>query len=357
MDHGGTHARASGIAKVGPAFPALPDFLRFPAEDDGQSLADAARRDLGSALQLLAERAQYIMGASGVAIALRDGEEMVCRASAGPSAPVLESRFQVDAGLTAESIRQRQVLRCDDAESDGRVDRESCRALGVKSVMVSPLLRRRQAIGVFELLAERSYAFEEHDVTALERLSEMVLTALEHADGVAQAAIEVAADEVEAQVVEEDFINEDFIDEIGVDEDPVDEVFVDQNREAPITIEELVPEISEPIFLSDLTQENLLQEDRAQEDLTRENLAQEIGQIHKCAACSFPVSANRSLCLDCEKAAKSNADDPDQLSNEGSELLATYGESPAHGWLASCVFVVAIMMTALAILWLVFRLH
>jgi putative methionine-R-sulfoxide reductase with GAF domain len=352
MDHGGTHAQAAGIAKVAPAFPASPDFFRFPAEDDGRSLADAARRDLESALQLLAERAQYIMGASGVAIALRDGEEMVCRASAGPSAPVLESRFQVESGLTAESIRQRQVLRCDDAESDGRVDRESCRALGVRSVMVSPLLRQRQAIGVFELLAERSYAFEERDVTVLVRLSEMVLTALEHADGVAQAATEVVAgevtpdevtpNEVAAQPAEEVSVDEVFVDQICVDEISVDKIGVDEIKEAPIAIEELPRGIPEPILLPDLSQE--------------------IGQIQKCAACSFPVSANRSLCLDCEKAAKSSADDlqqlnPQQLNNEGSEFMAPYGESSAHGWLASCFFVVAIMMTALAILWLVFRLH
>lgn len=161
------------------ALPGLTDLLQFPTEDDGKSLEAAAQRDLESALQLLAERAQYLMGASGAAIALRDGEAMICRASAGPTAPLLETTLQVDSGLTAESIRKRQILRCDDAESDRRVDQESFRALGVKSVMVTPLLRQKEAIGIFELLAERSYAFEDRDVAVLERLSEMALTALE----------------------------------------------------------------------------------------------------------------------------------------------------------------------------------
>src|SRR5712671_3869853 len=61
--------------------------LRFPGEDGGKSLSEMAQRDLDAALQLLAERAQYITGASGAAIALREGENMVCCASAGPSAP------------------------------------------------------------------------------------------------------------------------------------------------------------------------------------------------------------------------------------------------------------------------------
>src|ERR1035438_10171849 len=45
--------------------------------------------ELDSALQLLVERAQYITGATGTALALPQGEEMVCRASAGRSAPAV----------------------------------------------------------------------------------------------------------------------------------------------------------------------------------------------------------------------------------------------------------------------------
>src|ERR1700681_1709525 len=60
--------------------------------------------ELDSALQLLVERAQYITGATGTALALPQGEEMVCRASAGSSAPAVGARLQVRSGLTGESI-------------------------------------------------------------------------------------------------------------------------------------------------------------------------------------------------------------------------------------------------------------
>src|ERR1700720_2009792 len=52
--------------------------LRFPGEDGGKSLSEMAQRDLDATLQLLVERAQYITGASGTAIALREGETMIC---------------------------------------------------------------------------------------------------------------------------------------------------------------------------------------------------------------------------------------------------------------------------------------
>src|ERR1700687_1210314 len=112
--------------------------LRFPGDDGGRSLSEMAHRDLNAALQLLTERAQYITGASGAAIALRDAGEMICRASAGPSAPELGAHLQVDSGLSGESVRTRQILRCDDAESDARVNRESCQALGVEPGVGNP---------------------------------------------------------------------------------------------------------------------------------------------------------------------------------------------------------------------------
>src|SRR5207249_4912742 len=135
--------------------------LRFPAEDGGKSLSEMAQRDLNAALQLLAERAQYITGASGAAIALREDEEMICRASAGPSAPALGAHLQVNSGLSGESVRTRQILRCDNAELDSRVNRESCRALGIASVVVLPLMREPEVNGVFELCSGRAYAFGE----------------------------------------------------------------------------------------------------------------------------------------------------------------------------------------------------
>jgi len=154
--------------------------VRFPGEDGGRSLAEMAERDLAATLQLLAERAQYITGATGAAIALRDHDEMVCRASAGSSAPEVGTQLQVNSGLSGESVRTRQTLRCDDASTDTRVNRESCEALGISSVVVMPLLRGDEVIGVFELFSNQANVFETRDLAALERMGAMVHAALEH---------------------------------------------------------------------------------------------------------------------------------------------------------------------------------
>src|SRR5208337_106078 len=142
-----------------------------------------AETELDSALQLLVERAQYITGATGTALALPQGEEMVCRASAGVSAPAIGARLQVRSGLTGESIARRQLLRCDNAETDPRVNLEACRALGIASIVVLPLLRRTGEVrGLFELFSDHPYAFEERDLIALERMADLTVTGLDLAE-------------------------------------------------------------------------------------------------------------------------------------------------------------------------------
>src|SRR5208282_26438 len=153
------------------------------ANDFSNGARVLAETELDSALQLLVERAQYITGATGTALALPQGDEMVCRASAGSSAPAVGARLQVRSGLTGESILRRQLLRCDNAEADPRVNLEACRALGIASIVVLPLLRRNGEVrGLFELFSDHPYAFEERDLVALERMAGLTLTALDLAE-------------------------------------------------------------------------------------------------------------------------------------------------------------------------------
>jgi putative methionine-R-sulfoxide reductase with GAF domain len=166
-----------------PSVAANPD-ASSGAGDAGAPRSSASRgleeAELDSALQLLVERAQYITGATGTALALPQGEEMVCRASAGSSAPPVGARLQVRTGLTGESVSRRQLLRCDNAETDSRVNLEACRALGIASIVVLPLLRSNgEVCGLFELFSDHPGAFEERDLVALERIAGLTLTALD----------------------------------------------------------------------------------------------------------------------------------------------------------------------------------
>jgi GAF domain-containing protein len=169
---------ALSLARAGASVPAWPSIR---GEDVGRSLAEMAQRDLDAALQLLADRAQFITGASGAAIALKQQgmNDMLCRASAGSNAPALGALLSTEFGLSGESVRTKQLLRCDDAERDARVNHEVCRQLGIASVVVMPMVQDDEVLGVFELFSGKTNAFGERDLSAVQRLGQMVETAVQ----------------------------------------------------------------------------------------------------------------------------------------------------------------------------------
>jgi GAF domain-containing protein len=137
-----------------------------------------AELDLEPAISAITERAQHLTGATGAAIALRAGDEIVCRARAGRTAPDLGVRLQTDAGISAEAVRSGEIMLCHDAERNPRVDLASCRRLGVRSILVSPLRHYRRTLGVFEVLSSSPGAFDESDVATMQLLSSMMVAAI-----------------------------------------------------------------------------------------------------------------------------------------------------------------------------------
>jgi len=171
-----------------------------PQEDLALAVRLCAEAKLNAQLAVAVERVRYITNASGVALALcekvaaespsenpmeglnEDPEDaMVCHASSGPAAPELGARMYIRSGLTAESIRTRQTLRCDRASADPRVNQESCKALGIESVMVLPLILDRDVVGMFELFGSKASAFAERDATTLRASTPQVESALREA--------------------------------------------------------------------------------------------------------------------------------------------------------------------------------
>src|SRR6201996_8097023 len=101
-------------------------------------------------LSVVAQRAQAFTNASGVAIALTEGnaDEIVCRARSGASAPDVGAVLRVEGTFTGLCIQSGKELRCDDCETDTRVDMAAIRALGIRSMLVTPIREENRVVGV-----------------------------------------------------------------------------------------------------------------------------------------------------------------------------------------------------------------
>src|SRR5690348_2599301 len=139
---------------------------------------DLAELDLEPTISLIAERAQSLTAASGAALALRRGNEIVCRARAGRTAPDLGVRLQTDYGISAECVRTGEVLLCSDTEANPHVDLAACRRLGVRSILVAPLRFYRRTLGLFEVLSSAPHAFDHHDAANMQLLAGMTVAAI-----------------------------------------------------------------------------------------------------------------------------------------------------------------------------------
>jgi TonB family protein len=132
-------------------------------------------------LAVIAQRAQAFTNASGTAIALTEGstDEIICRARSGSSAPDVGTALRVEGSFTGLCIQSGKELRCDDTETDTRVDTAATRALGIRSMVVTPIKDENKVAGVLLVLAPTAHAFTITHVAVLKTMADQISTLLQ----------------------------------------------------------------------------------------------------------------------------------------------------------------------------------
>jgi len=88
----------------------------------------------------------------------------------------------LSSGFSGECLVSGQVIRCDDAENDPRVDESACRRLGARSMLAVPLSAKSTVIGLIEAFSSEPRGFNECDIRSLDLLAELILAALRPED-------------------------------------------------------------------------------------------------------------------------------------------------------------------------------
>jgi N-acetylmuramoyl-L-alanine amidase/putative methionine-R-sulfoxide reductase with GAF domain len=145
---------------------------------------------LDEVLRLVAARAMSITGADGVAVALAEENAIICRASVGRIAPPPGVRLDPNSGFSGACLRSGQTVRCDDSDTDERVNAQACRDLGTRSMIAVPLSAKKRVVGLIEAFSTEPFGFNDSDVRSLNLLGELILAAIrpEEEDRLAQLA-------------------------------------------------------------------------------------------------------------------------------------------------------------------------
>jgi putative methionine-R-sulfoxide reductase with GAF domain len=132
---------------------------------------------VGELLSTMLERAIFATQATGGAIALTAGKELLCVAAQG-TAPDVGTHFAAQFGFSGRCVRTRRMLLCDDSEIDPRVDRAACRQLRARSIIALPLCDRRNMVGILELLSTSINAFDGNDIRELTGVADSIVKVL-----------------------------------------------------------------------------------------------------------------------------------------------------------------------------------
>jgi diguanylate cyclase (GGDEF)-like protein len=143
-----------------------------------------------------AEGAIALTAADGACIELLDGDDVVCRAAAGVAVEFLGMRVKADESITGECFRTRSVLRCTDSEHDSRVDRDACRIVGARSLILVPLLDGRETRGVLLVWSATPHDFGGYESQLLALLANMLAGAIARTELIERLTDQAVTDEL-----------------------------------------------------------------------------------------------------------------------------------------------------------------
>jgi len=141
----------------------------------------AAITDLDKVMSLVVDRVPAVTSGNGAVIEVVDGDDLVYRAASGVAQEHLGLRLPLTNSLSGLAVREKSVMRCDDAQVDPRVDATACFAMGIRSMIIAPLLEGDAAVGALKSFSSRAKAFDDLDIYALQLLAGMASGALTQA--------------------------------------------------------------------------------------------------------------------------------------------------------------------------------
>ncbi len=166
------------VSQPGPATRSDFDVLQDRIRDEIAIHPADRTRILGT----VAQSTLSYFNADGIAIALATEGTVRCVMSSGPAAPDIGTELNVETGISGISYRERTSQYCFDARTDPRVDGAACEALGIRSILISPIIVQGEIAGLIELFSARDYVFGPGDVRVLETVTAMLAAALTNND-------------------------------------------------------------------------------------------------------------------------------------------------------------------------------
>lgn len=144
-----------------------------------QNAIGQAGGDLDTMLNAVVDGAlQVLTSAEGAVVELKEGDELVYRATAGHLKPFLGHRLSICGTLSGICIADGKPVHTGDAEADDRVSPALARMFGIRSMTIAPISRHGEIVGALKLQSSKLEAFTRFDRVTVQLLAGVVAAGL-----------------------------------------------------------------------------------------------------------------------------------------------------------------------------------
>jgi hypothetical protein len=137
--------------------------------------------DVDGALHLIADCARSVANATGVAIGLLKGDQLVYRAGSGSAAEYIGKHVLATLTVSAGAKESGELLRVENAETDPRIEAGVCRQFGAKSLLILLIYRDRGMAGLLHVLFSEPHIFPDREVRTYRLMAALIGKAMSHA--------------------------------------------------------------------------------------------------------------------------------------------------------------------------------
>jgi signal transduction histidine kinase/ActR/RegA family two-component response regulator len=129
-------------------------------------------------MERVVSETMQLTNADGAIIELIEGDHLVYHLAAGTLRQHLGMTIPLKGSFSGLVLEQNRLLMCVDSETDGRVNREACRKVNVRSLVSAPIRHNGKNIGVLKVASAEPNRFGEEQANALELVMGLLSAAL-----------------------------------------------------------------------------------------------------------------------------------------------------------------------------------
>jgi GAF domain-containing protein len=137
--------------------------------------------ELDGVMHLIADRTRSVANATGVAIGLLTGDQLVYRAGSGSAAAYIGKCVLATLTVSADTKASGELLRVENAQTDPRIEAVVCRQFGAQSLLILLIYHDRRVAGLLQVLFSEPHVFQDREVRTYRLMAGLIGEAMSRA--------------------------------------------------------------------------------------------------------------------------------------------------------------------------------